>query len=493
MKNIICILVFVFSLIFISPNKASAQDLLSNPFLSATSIKKLHEQNFKASQKLVYEIKNTAPNKNEETEIINIYLSKNWALVERGDYKILFDFVLQREFVINAKNNSFYSKSLIGPVFFRIMERQNRIAIADIISQSTKKSFGKQCDADTELGLTLDLEKSGKELSQNLSNGVFELKCDNRTIGAFTSSKTQLSNKTLWPVFANILNINPNMIKALKQSDFAPSSLTSSFKYSENANLTTNLKLLKSEKIELDYPLTDDLINQTSTEIDAITEKGLGKLAQDAINNNANGEAIDWNKWNLHLQQLSKHNDNAIKYAFFPSYVMFPNKIANCKSYSDYAICKEMLQIKEWANNTDFKDFFAIIESDSKKNYDNAIAPFSRIIKNNKNIDGAILQSYALVLFDGGDEFIEKAKAAGLPTDSISLRVKALKQYPYNPAYWTDFSNYFARDYSNMENAIWFLEIAYFLPVEGAHNYKILIDSAKRLGKISNDFPQFFR
>ena len=134
MKNIICILVFVFSLIFISQNKASAQDLLSNPFLSATSIKKLHEQNFKASQKLVYEIKNTAPNKNEETEIINIYLSKNWALVERGDYKILFDFVLQREFVINAKNNSFYSKSLIGPVFFRIMERQNRIAIADIIS-----------------------------------------------------------------------------------------------------------------------------------------------------------------------------------------------------------------------------------------------------------------------------------------------------------------------------------------------------------------------
>jgi peptidyl-dipeptidase Dcp len=57
----------------------------------------------------------------------------------------------------------------------------------------------------------------------------------------------------------------------------------------------------------------------------------------------------------------------------------------------------------------------------------------------------ALGAAFALALLSGGEAMRKQAQAAGLPSDAKALHIRAVKAYPYNPAYWTALGDYFAR------------------------------------------------
>ncbi|MEQ1783952.1 MAG: hypothetical protein ABMA14_21550, partial [Hyphomonadaceae bacterium] len=100
--------------------------------------------------------------------------------------------------------------------------------------------------------------------------------------------------------------------------------------------------------------------------------------------------------------------------------------------------------------------------------------------------------SFALALPKFSKADIEKAKAAGLSTDVVSLQANALKSLPYNPAYWTDAGDTHVPDY-NWGSVTLLYDVAFALPMPSAvASNGVLIAKRQLFEKIRKDFPDAF-
>ena len=100
--------------------------------------------------------------------------------------------------------------------------------------------------------------------------------------------------------------------------------------------------------------------------------------------------------------------------------------------------------------------------------------------------------SFALALQSGGDSVRKQAQAAGLPSEAKPLHVRALQAYPYNPAYWTDLGDYFARSY-DLWTAYVLYDVALSLPMPDAQRSNVALAGKRSFAaRIRGDFPAFF-
>jgi hypothetical protein len=98
--------------------------------------------------------------------------------------------------------------------------------------------------------------------------------------------------------------------------------------------------------------------------------------------------------------------------------------------------------------------------------------------------------SFALALLKFDDAATAQARAANLPTDARALQARALMYLPYNPAYWTDVADIYARNY-DFPTAFLFHDVAFSLPMPSALAAPggVLHGRRTQLERIRRDFP----
>src|SRR5690606_5208532 len=137
-----------------APLAASAQPLFGNPFADATAYRSergdLPEATYRARYEVTHVERGGAPTLSEMV----IEAASDWALVHEGDRTTLYDFRLNRVFMLGE--GDFTTANGMGLLVFRVMERQNRRYLQHMLDAlGTQDEFPDACDAESELGVVI--------------------------------------------------------------------------------------------------------------------------------------------------------------------------------------------------------------------------------------------------------------------------------------------------------------------------------------------------
>lgn len=468
---------------------ATAQPLFANPLGTPSGYRAARGEMPNATHRFRYEVTETLQDQTPVVTEATIEAGADWALYREGDLVLLYDFRLNRQFQI--KSDTFTTTNGMADVVFRVMERQNHVGLQAMLSKvDATKSMMTDCDSDSELGLSLPGYSGKTSIAFADRQGFMALSCDGKDVGGFTAGKGAVP-AAFWPTMFRTMTVHPALFKRVHESGAAPQVLEVARGATGHSRKSV-FKLLAVEDVETPYPLTDMLRNATAEMFDTLLGPGGGQLASDVVAARAQGGPPTLKSWSDHIAALAQSSEADAAMLVIPSSNMFPELDAMCSGRGN-PICAIMHRIGPMeATNPAPMALLKMGMAEQAGNTSEVIRLMQVIAKSPQRDHPAAGASFALALPKFSKADIEKAKAAGLATDVVSLQANALKSLPYNPAYWTDAGDTHVHAY-NWGSATLLYDIAFTLPMPSAvASNGVLIAKRQFFEKIRNDFPDAF-
>jgi hypothetical protein len=469
--------------------QAEAQDLFSDPFVSAEAL--LSQRGVvpsNATLRLRYEASGDAKN----ASVLVLDVAPDWVHVRRGELQTLHDFRLGR--VIDLRGGTFVSTNIMADVAFRVYELQNRAHLVRVLrSAGAKNPSLDDCDAQTELGLSLPSVGDAVPVEAKQSAAVTTLECNGRVVGLFESGTEDPAPTGLWPVLARHMTMHPALRARLAAEGRAPRRVEAFYRVG-NERKTPMWRLVSAERIAASYPLASNLTNATAGSINDGVAPGLGRIAVEAVAGRAQGGAPTLASWDALTRRLAaERGPGAAALSVRPALNMFPDMAQACQRGTQLAMCDALRDIGTTAQaDGAVRALLDITRAEQRGQTSEATVAMSHARSSPLADHPALGASFALALLSGGDKMRQQAAAAGLPSDVKSLQVRALQAYPYNPGYWTDLGDYFARKYE-LYIAYLLYDVAFSLPMPDAQRGNKALGGKRDLAaRMRADFPAFF-
>jgi hypothetical protein len=382
---------------------------------------------------------------------------------------------------------------MLSDVLFRVYERQNRAALGQVVRSAGGKEELGGCNADTELGLTIPGLKDPTSVAVKASGASVTLECDGSVVGSFEPGSGDTPPPALWPVLARDMTLHPALHGEIAKTGRAPQHVKASFMLA-NARMERSWRLVAAESISAPYPLAPSLVDATPGWINETVAHGLGDLAAEAVAGRARGGPPTLASLEVEVARLAKEKGPAAAaFAIWPALNMFPQIAQACRSGEKSAICEAMRGLMKTAlTEGAVRALLDVTRAEQLRRPVDAVAAVLGARPSPLAEHPALGASFALALQSGGHSVAQQAKAAGLPSDAKALHVRALQAYPYNPAYWTDLGDYFARTY-DLWTAYLLYDVALSLPMPDAQRGNAALAAKRSLAeRIQGDFPAFF-
>jgi hypothetical protein len=484
--SIFCVLV----LLATGARLAAAQEPFGDPFASAETLRKRRGDMADATLRLRYEVSGDLNAEQAKGGLV-IEVAADWAHVQRLGHRALYDFRLGR--VLDLSEGGFVSSNLVGNVAFRIYERQNRTMLAATLRGAGAGEQISACDSDTELGLAIPGAKDTAAIAIKRSDKEVALECNGGVIGAFQPGSGDAAPAALWPVLAHVIALHPALRSELIKDGRVPGHIKSAFAVT-GVRKETSWRLVSAEAVSVPYPLDASLKNGTAAWINKAVAPGLGDLAAAAVAGHAEKGPPTLASWEAEVSRVAKTKGAAAAvFAAWPALNMFPQVAQVCKSAPESAVCGSIRGLAATAQtDAAVRALLQIIQAEQGRRPGDAVAAMLTARSSPLADHPALAAAFALALQGGGQSMAQQARAAGLPSDAKALHVRALQAYPYNPAYWTDLGDYFARGY-DLFTAYALYDVALSLPMPDAQRGNTVLTAKRRLAtRIQADFPAFF-
>ena len=244
---------------------ALAQPLFANPLDTPEGYREGRGATPDAKHRIRYEVTETQGSGASEVYEVTIDVASNWSLYRKGEIAVLNDFGLNRIFTLEG--DTFSTVNGMSNLVFRVMERQNRTYLKDVLAAATAgEPMITDCQSDSELGLSLPMQKSDSILRFGDRQGFTALICDGADVGGFTAGSAS-APPALWPSLFHIAPMHPALLKRMRETGAVPAT----FETERTAGDTTikrSFRLVDVESVSASYPLTDDLRNTTAETFD---------------------------------------------------------------------------------------------------------------------------------------------------------------------------------------------------------------------------------
>ncbi|MBO0766615.1 MAG: hypothetical protein J2P50_18765 [Hyphomicrobiaceae bacterium] len=472
---------------------AGAQDWFGDPFATAEALREQGGASQAARLVLRYATSGDDRSGQPAGDLV-IWVASAWAHVERGSRRTLYDFRLRR--VLELRDDgTFVSRSMLSDVTFRVGERQNRSALTEVLRGKGATGPMDACDAETELGLAIPGSKEPAAVEIKQSGMTMTLECNGRVIGVLETGFGEKAPPALWPTLAREMTMHPALQTRLAEGGAAPRRLEASFRRASQRKALSWRLVSAEDPMTLPYPLTANLVNATAASINEAAAPGLGDLATEAVAGRALGGPPTLAGRDAEVARLEKQKGAAAAaLATWPALNMFPVQLAQwCQSGAKSAMCDSLRTLGSTAaKDAAVQALLDITKAEQSHRPSDAIAAMLAARASHNGDHPVLGASFALALQGGGVEMHKQAEAAGVPTDPKALHVRALQAYPYNPAYWTDLGDYFARSY-DLATAYALYDVAFSLPMRDAQRGNLALSGKRELAaRLARDFPAFF-
>lgn len=465
---------------------AGAQPLFANPLDSAAGYRDARGATPDATLRYRYEITVTETGQAAVASETTLDVATDWALYHTGDVTLLHDFRLNRVFTLTG--DTFTTTNGMASLVFRVMERQNRTYLGSVLSAVGAGDMMSDCGSDAELGLALPGKTSAGAIAFVERQGALVMTCAGKEFGSFTAGTGQ-APATLWPTLFNTAPMHPALFRRMRESGAAPQAFEIVQRMADRETRSV-YRLLAAEAVATPYPLSAPMRNTTAEAFENLIGPGGAELATGAVAGTAQGGPPTVQSWGEDMAALTQTDAAAAAMFLLPSLNMFPE--LQCPQ-QQHPVCKlastlNTMKAREPAP-------MAVIEigmAEQQGNADAAIKAMQTVMASRHRDHPAAAGSFALALMKFKQADIDKAEAAGLPTDIKALQAKALMALPYNVAYWTDAGDPPAQGYHWAEATL-FYDVAHALPMPGgvARN-GALVGKRNLFEAIRKDFPDAF-
>jgi hypothetical protein len=468
-----------------APMAAFAQPLYGNPLSDADTYRATRTATPDATYRIRYEVITTGHNAGTREVIFDI--ASDWSLTRDAQSATLHDFQLNRIFQING--DSFTTMNGLAALVFRVTERQNRDYLRRVLSTAgAGATMPDDCDADTELGLAIPGATSESRVEVRESHAATGILCDNREIGSFTPSDGATPPAAFWPTAFYHMTAHPELRARIRASGRPPAALEARYRLTGSTEASESWRLLAVETVATPYPLNASMHNATAAQLDGLVAPGAGQMAGDAIAGRALGGAPTLQTWDAHVRDVERSEGRAAAaMLLLPTSNMFPE--FSCAGRNSLRLCA----IANGLRGIDDPAPLALLEiamAEQRGDSAAAIAAMQRAQTSPLRDHPTLAASFALALLKFDDAATAQARAANLPTDARALQARALMYLPYNPAYWTDVADIYARNY-DFPTAFLFHDVAFSLPMPSALAAPggVLHGRRTQLERIRRDFP----
>lgn len=446
----------------LAPLAGFAQPLFDNPFQDAGQYRRERGATPPATLRLRYQTTVEDAGSPKVGEFL-LEVASDWALIRQDGRETLFDFKLNRNFVLS--DGTFTTVNGMALLATRVMERQNRTGIQRMLADA-KIAIGDACDSDAELGLAVGptLTPTAAERGDTVS-----LTCSGRPVGSLTLGRGAPPPAAFWPSTDALMPVHPELARRARASGRPPAAIETRFRNAGPAIHTRSWKLISAETVEVAYPLTEGRRNVTATLLDAKLGAGVGALAATAVSGTALGSPPTPDAWGRTLRAMyEKDGATAVAMALLPTANMFPDALQRCEAGMNSVFCQSFaLGRAAIATEAAPRALFTIAQAEQAGNKDAAIEAMKAVATTPYKDHPALNASYALALMKFDKAAIKKARAAGLPGDPNALQISALRAYPYNAAYWLDAGDRYAAGY-DLSTATLLYDVAFSLPMPEA-------------------------
>ncbi|QGZ93499.1 hypothetical protein [Terricaulis silvestris] len=480
---------FVAIVVWLAPCAASAQ-LFADPFADAAAYRQMRrEAPADATYRVRYEVTRIEPNQAPAVSEVTIDVAADWSLTREGDQVFLRDFQLNRTFIL--RGDSFVSTNSLADIVFRVMERQNRTYLQRIASAAGVQ-LADDCDADTELGVTMPSASGASATEFGQSGSAVEMRCGGRAVGRFRASDGAAPPAAFWPTMFTVMTTHPALHRRIRETGRAPAQLETSFRYAPDAERRRSWRLVAVETVATRYPLSAALRNTTSEVLDREFAAGIGQVGIDAVAGRAQGGAPTLQSWGDHLNDVARRDGQAAAaMLLLPTYNMFPELEGTCQGAAQvHPLCPLNNNLRAIASADPAP--MSVLEigmAEQQRNNAAVIAAMRRAQASPNRDHPALNASFALALLRFDEVALTEARAASLPTDVDALQAAALRALPYNPAYWTDVGDRYGGAY-DYATAFVFYDVAYSLPMPSAvARNRVLVSKREVMQRIRRDFP----
>lgn len=453
------------------PALAMAQPVFDNPVANAAHYLAGRGAPQPASLRFRYRETRTEQPGASRTADLTIEVAPDWALVHHDQVVQLYDFRLNRHF--SMKGETFTTGNGAAEVVFRVMERQNRSLVQQIVNAA--RSDLTACEIDNEFGLRLQPGPAPPTFHNRGERTV--VRCGDREVAAYELSSGPQPLAAFWPVMFSRMTSNPETHQRIRATGRAPAVLEVSFGLERRAAWT----LLDVERVSIAYPLQASMQNTTADRFDELLGAGGAKVVRDAVA----GPAPTVQAWDRHVQTIVQNEGvAAAAMLLLPSENMFPGLLSQCSRGGAHALCPVLGALRSMPDPAPMA-LFEIATAEQAGNKNAAIAAMKRAQASPLRDHPALGASFALALLKFGKADRERAAAEGLPTDERALQAKAAMALPYNAAYWTDIGDRYGMAYD------WWTATLFYDLASAVQTTEIGPMQEKRrvITQIQNDFP----
>ena len=465
---------------------AGAQPLFANPLDTVAGYRDARKAMPDATHRFRYEIIETEAGKPPVASEATLDVAADWALYRKDDETLLQDFALNRQFTLTG--DTFTTHNGMASLVFRVMERQNRTVLGSMLSAAGAGDMMSDCESDAELGLSLPGQKSAGAIAFADRQGASVLTCGGKEFGSFTAGSGS-APAALWPTLFNVVPMHPALFKRMRESGTVPQAFEIVHRIGDRETRSA-FRLLAAETVATPWPLTGAMRNTTAEMFNELIGPGGADLAMTAIAGTAQGGAPTLQSWDEKIGALMQTDQAAAGMLMMPTFNMFPELQCGTQQHPVCALAPQLNTMKATEPAP-----MAVVEmgmAEQQGNADAAIKAMQTIMASRHRDSPAAAGSFALALMKFRKADLDKAKAAGVPTDIKALQAKALMALPYNVAYWTDAGDPLAQGYRWVEATL-FYDVAHALPMPGAvASNGALVGKRNLFAKIRTDFPDAF-
>ncbi|HYD87815.1 MAG TPA: hypothetical protein VEA80_10095 [Vitreimonas sp.] len=464
---------------------AFAQPVFANPFADAPTYRAERGSLTEASYRVRYEATYSERGATPVVRELVMDVAPDWSLVRDGAVTRLYDFKLNRVFVIYG--DSFSTMNGLADVTFRVMERQNRTYLARVMSAAgARGDLADACDAESELGLAIPGSTDAGATEIRERAGAFSLRCAGREVGGFTPGDGAAAPAAFWPTMYAVMITHPALHQRVRDTGRAPAQMEITYREAPGPLTRRAWRLVAVETVSTPYPLDAALRNETAATIDQLAP-GAGAAGAEAVAGRAQGGAPTLQSWDHHLRTVSRRDGEAAAAMLIGlTYNMFPE--LQCDAGQPHFVCDLVRRVRSLEDRGPWSQLEVAI-AEQQRNPAAAIAAMQSAQNSRHRDHPALGATFALALSQFNQDQLAQARAAGLPTDIAALQNRALIAFPYNPAYWTDVGDRFGYNYE-WPSAFLFYDVAYSLPMPSAlERNQALVDKRAQMQRIRRDFP----
>ena len=462
---------------------AAAQPLFGNPLADAAAYRTERGETDEARFRARYEVTRIERGGAPIVSELVIDVANDWSLTREGEIVVLRDFRLNRVFTIGGGH--FTTMNGLADLTFRVMERQNRSYLQRITDLATNRSeLPDACDAESELGIVIPGADGGAtELRERRE--IVTLRCNERDIGSLTPGDGPAPPAAFWPTMYAAMTTHPALHRRARETGRAPGRLETSHREVGGA-VSRSWRLVAVETVSVAYPLDAASRNVTAEALDQLVADA-GQVGAEAVAGRALGGAPTLESWTAHLREVSRREGPAAAAMLLtPTFNMFPE--IECSGPQQHMTCDMVRNLRSLGDPA----ALAVMEiaiAEQQNDLAGAIAAMQRAQRSPHGGHATLGASFALAVQRFNQEQLAQARAANAPTDVAALQNRALLAFPYNPAYWTDVGDRFAREYE-WPSAFLFYDVAYALPMPSAvARNRALATKRQQIERIRRDFP----